>query len=316
MQLSKKSVDACTTSRKKYSAVKRNHVLTCYLMLAVPIIGFLVFSLYPILWALRYTLFDYDGVDAYFVGVANFVRVFTRDPAYWSSLETTFLLTFGKLAIELPLALILALVLNNALKGKGILRAIYFLPNIISVAIIGIIFYFIFDTADGVMNNWLMSLHLIGKPINWFGNKWFALFVIALASIWQGFGMNMLFFLSGVQGIPRELYESASLDGANKWQSFWRVTLPMLAPVIQVVFMLAMIGTMQTTDLVLVLTNGQPAGQTEVVMTYIFKYFFNYGSDISPQYGYATSMSVVTAVILGIFTMIYFRMTNKKTQIY
>lgn len=296
---------------------KKGQSAWCYLLITPMLIGFCVFTIYPICWALRYSFYDYNGIDASFIGLDNFVRLFTRDPGYWEALLNTFILTFGKLLIELPLALMLAILLNNSLKGNGIFRTIFFMPNIISTAIMGLIFFFIFDTANGFVNNVLLEWRLIAAPINWFGEKWTAMAVIAIVSIWQGFGINMLFFLSGIQGIPKDLYECASLDGANKRQSFVHITLPMLAPVMQVILMLAMIGTMQTSDLVLVLTNGQPAGKTEVIMTYIFKYFFNYGGGSSiPQYGYATAGSIVLAVILGLFTAAYLKITKKSTQIY
>lgn len=302
---------------KKTNSFKRSQWLGCYLMIAPMLIGFFVFTIYPIGWALRYSFFDYDGIEATFVGLANYIRVFTRDPDYWGALLNTFILTFGKLAVELPLALFLAILLKNSLKGSGIFRTVFFLPNIISQAIMGIVFFFMFDTANGFINNILTAWGIIDIPINWLGHKWSAMLVIAIVSIWQGFGINMLFFLSGIQGIPEDLYECASLDGAGKFKSFLHITLPMLAPTMRIIIMLAMIGTMQTTDLVLVLTNGQPAGKTEVIMTYIFKYFFNYGNSTSiPQYGYATACGLVLAVILGCFSGLYLKLSKKGTQIY
>ncbi len=293
----------------------RGQIKWCYLFIAPMLIGFLVFTIYPICWAVRYSFFDYDGIEASFVGLDNYIRVFTRDPGYWQAMATTFLMSFGKLLVELPLALLLAILLNNALKGSGIFRTIFFLPNIISTAIMGLIFFFIFDTANGFVNNVLMEFGI--EPVNWFGHKWTAILVIAIVSIWQGFGINMLFFLSGIQGIPADLYECASLDGANKWKSFVHITLPMLAPTMQVILMMAMIGTIQTTDLVLTLTNGQPAGQSEVIMTYIFKYFFSYGNTVNAsQYGYATAAGIVLAIILGGLTAVYLKVTQKSTQIY
>lgn len=302
---------------RKTTNWRRSQWVGSYLMIAPMLIGFCVFTIYPICWAIRYAFFDYDGIEAFFVGFDNFIRLFTRDPDYWQALLNTFILAFGKLAIELPLALLLAILLKNSVKGSGIFRTIFFLPNIISQAIMGLIFFFMFDTANGIINNALMEWNIIGLPINWFGHKWTAMLVIAFVSIWQGFGINMLFFLSGIQGIPADLYECASLDGAGKWKSFVHITLPMLAPTMRIILMLAMIGTMQTTDLVLVLTNGQPAGKTEVIMTYIFKYFFNYGEGSAvPQYGYATACAIVLAIILGCLSGIYLKMTKKGTQIY
>ena len=312
-----------TSSAKKEPALKvksRNrkmvHAWVCYLMLAPALIGFLFFTLYPIVWSARYSFYDYDGIDAYYVAFDNFIRAF-KDTRFWESMGTTFIFTFGKLIVELPLALFLAIVVNNRLKGNGLFRIAFFLPNIVSVAIVGLIFSFLFDGLNGAVNNLFLEWKWVDAPINWFGNKWTALSVIALASIWQGFGINMMFFLSGVQGIPTELYECASLDGASKWQSFRKITLPMLAPTMQVIFLLAVTGSMKTTDMVLTMTNGEPAGQTEVVMTYIFKHFFNYGqASVKPQYGYATAMSIIVAVILGALAALYLKATKKKTEIY
>ncbi len=306
---------------KKYFAKRSFSVgetIQSYMMLLPQLIGFLVFAIYPILWVLRWAWFDYDGFsEAQYIAFNNFIRLFTRDPDYWRSLANTFILSFGKLAIELPLALILAVFLNGKLKGKHFYRTMFYMPNVISVAIIGLLFYFLFATFEGIVNNLLLDIGLISEPVNWFGQKWTAMAVIALASIWQNFGVNMLFFLAGLQNISPELYESADIDGATKFQQFFRITLPMLAPVMQVVFMLAIIGSIKMTDLVLVLTNGMPAGETDVVMTYVFKHFFSYGASSSiPQIGYASAMGFVTAIIIGIVTGIYLLTTRKMSKTY
>lgn len=287
-----------------------------YCMILPQLIGFCIFSMYPIVWVLRYAWFDYNGITAVFNGIDNFIRAFTRDAAYWNSLLNTFVLSFGKLSVEIPLALILAVILNGALKGKSFFRTMFFMPSVISTAVIGLIFSIMFSSFGGIVNNLLESVHLISQPINWFGEKWAALIVLGLASIWSNFGVNMLFFLSGLQNIPKELYESADIDGAGNTSKFFRITLPMLAPMFQVILMLAILGSLKVSDLVLVLTNGQPAGETEVVMTYIFKFFFSYDSvSASKQIGYASALSIITAIIIGIFTAIYLRMTRNMQSI-
>lgn len=286
------------------------------LMLSPQILGFVLFTLYPILWVIRLAWYDYDGITLKFIGFDNFIRVFTRDPLYWKSILNTIILSFGKLAIELPLALILAVFLNEKwLKGKSFLRTMFFLPNIVSPAIIGLIFGFIFSTFNGFVNEILMHFQAIDAPINWFSNKWLAMLVIMIASIWQGFGINMLFFLSGLLNIPQELYEAADVDGANVCQKFVHVTLPLLAPVMRVICMLAILGSMKISDLVLVLTNGQPAGGTEVVMTYIFKNTFAYGNMSQiPQIGYSACLGLVTSIIIGLITLYYNHISKKATM--
>ncbi len=287
------------------------------MMILPQIIGLVLFSIYPIIWVVRWAWYDYNGVTSNFIGFENFVRVFSRDPNYWMSLVNTLVLSFGKLSVEIPLAIILAVVLNSSLVGRNTFRTLFFMPNVISVSIVGLIFSFLFSSFEGIVNNLMMNLNIMTEPVNWFGYKWTAMLVIALASIWQNFGINMLFFLSGLQNIPKDLYESADIDGANKIQQFFKITLPMLAPVIQVVFMLAIIGSLKMTDLVLVLTNGQPAGSTEVVMTYIFKYFFRFGEgSMELQIGYASAMGFLTAIIIAGITVIYLKSTKWMSKIY
>jgi raffinose/stachyose/melibiose transport system permease protein len=277
-----------------------------------------VFTIYPILWVLRWAWFDYAGYGrAVFVGADNFVRAFTRDSNFWLSLLNTLYLAAGKLILEMPLAIILAYFVNSKVRGSSVLRIIYFLPTIFSTAVIGLIFTILFSAYNGIVNAVLTSLGIIKSNINFFGDRWLALTVMLLISLWSTFGLNMIYFLMGLQNIPRELYECSTLDGASETRQFFFITIPLLAPVMQIVFMLSMLGTMRIADLVLVVTNGQPGGTTEVVMTYIFKYFFQYGdAGRRSQYGYGSALAVITAVILGIMTVIYLKNSKKMKEIY
>ncbi len=288
-------------------------VVQSYLMILPMLVGFSIFALYPIIWLIRWAWFEYDGFSYIeYVGFDNFIRAFTRDPEYWMSLLNTFLITITKLSIEIPLALILAYLLHRKIKGSTIFRVGFFLPSVLSYAIIGLIFFMMFSAFNGIVNEYLVYFNIIQRPIDWFGSKWTALIVIMIASIFRGFGINMIYFLMGLQNIPEELYECARIDGAGEATIFFKITLPLLAPIIQIVTLLAILGTMKMTDLVLVLTNGQPGGKTEVVMTYIFKFFFSYGRlETASQYGYASSLAVITAIILGIFTFIYLKFTDR-----
>ena len=244
------------------------------------------------------------------MGLNNFVRLFTRDATYWKSLITTFILAFGKLLIEIPLAMILALLLNKGIKGTGFFRVTLFLPAIISTAICGLIFSLMFASYNGIINTMLQNWGWIQKPISWFSNRWTALLVLGLASVWNNFGINMIFFLMALQSVPKELYESASIDGITPVRRFFSITLPMIGPTFQSVLLMAIVGSLKMADLILASTNGQPAGGTEVVMTYVFKYFFGY-SGRRVEVGYASAMAVVTGIILAIVSFIYMRMTKK-----
>lgn len=281
-------------------------------------IGFVLFSIYPIFWVLRWALFKYNGYSApQYVGLANFVRAFTNDAAYWKSVGNTFTIAGIKMLVEIPLSLILAVLLNNKVKGSSFFRVIFFLPSVFSVAVVGLIFSIMFSSYNGIVNAVLQSLNLISKNIGWFSTKQNAMFVIILVSLWTTFGLNMIYFLTGLQNIPDSMYECASIDGATELQQFFHITIPLVAPVLQLVIMLSVLGTLRMTDLILVLTNGAPGGATEVVMTKIFKYFFSYGENSATevQYGYASALSVITAVIMCIVTVIYLKLSKRMQEV-
>lgn len=301
-----------------YSRSTRKDSVQAILMLLPMLIGFTLFTIYPMIWLVRWSGYNYDGMTtSKFIGADNFIRAFTRDRQYWESLLNTFYIVAIKLAIEIPFALFLAVVLNSTKRINSFFRTIFFMPAIVSSAIVGLVFFLMFEPFRGSVNYILKALGFIQHNINWFGTQWLADWVIILASVWRSFGTNMIFFIMGLQNVPKEIYECADIDGAGVWKKFTKITLPMLAPVMRVVLMLALVNSMKMSDLVLVLTNGQPGGKTEVVMSYTFKYFFSYGAaDSISQYGYAASLAVITAIILGIITGIYFKATKNSGNIY
>jgi ABC-type sugar transport system permease subunit len=298
---------------KKKKIFFKSDTAQAVMMISPMLVGFIVFTYLPILYIIRYCVYNYDGYNKLtFIGLDNFVRIFMRDPAYWESLLNTVVLSAGKLIIEIPLALLFAVLLNKGLKGSGFFRVMLFLPTIISTAIIGLIFSLMFSAYRGVINTMLMDIGLIAAPIDWFGSKWSAMAVLGMASIWCYLGINIIFFLMALQSVPAELYECAKLDGASASRTFFSITIPMIGPIFRIVLLNAIIGSLKVNDLVLASTNGQPGGRTEVVMTYVFKYFFGY-SGRRVEVGYASAMAVVTGVFLGIITFIYLKSSNKMT---
>ncbi|MDR3192589.1 MAG: sugar ABC transporter permease [Treponema sp.] len=288
----------------------RKDAAQAVLMILPMMAGFILFTYVPIVYILRFAFYNYNGFRASFIGVDNFIRLFSRDLDFWKSIGNTFILAFGKLAFEIPLALLLAILLNKNLRATGFFRVTLFLPAIISTAIVGLVFSLMFAAFDGVVNGILTDIHVISRNINWFGNKWSALFVLGLASVWQNAGVNMIFFLVALQRIPKELYECASIDGASPWRQFWGITLPMIGPMFQIILLMAIVGSLKIADLILASTNGQPAGGTEVVMTYVFKYFFGHSGRPS-EIGYASSLSVITGLILALVSMVYLKSTER-----
>lgn len=289
-----------------------------YLMLSPVIVGFFVFTLYPQVWVLSLSFFRYDGFrEAQWLGLQNFVRLFQRDPLWWRSVWNTFYFSFGKLAMELPLALVLAVILNRQLAGRNFFRGLFFLPHVTSTAIMALVFYFIYAPYQGILNGLLQSLGLITEPIDWLGTG-NAMFSTMVVSVWQNFGINMVLFLAGLQAIPDDLFESAEIDGANAAQRFWYITIPALGRMLQVIVMLAIIGSLRSFDLFRVLTRGGPGTETTVMMLYIFNYFFDRGAlgagATIPQYGYASALGVIASIIIAMITGVYLWWSRRLAQ--
>lgn len=296
--------------------IKRNKPV--YAMIAPSVIILIVFSIYPILWALGYVFFEYNGMsDAKFVGLDNFIRILTRDPDYWNSVINTFEYAVGKLLMTLPVSFILAVILNKSIKGRGFFRTAIFMPTIISAAVMSLVFYFIFNSYNGIVNQLLMRFGLVERPIEWLGRNHAMLTAIIVAA-WGAIGNYMIYFLAGLQSIPEELYESASIDGANKFQELFFITIPMMGPVLQVVFMLAIIVSLKGFESIMVLTAGGPAGATDVMYLYIYRAFFPMASDggagFTAQYGYGSAVAIVTASIVGVITLLYLYISKKMNE--
>ncbi|MDF9839937.1 MULTISPECIES: sugar ABC transporter permease [unclassified Paenibacillus] len=277
----------------------------------------LIFGVYPIFWALKYMFYDYQGFGTpLFIGLDNFERLF-RDKDFWHSVVNTFIYAGGKLIITIPLSFILAVILNRALKGRQLLRAIYFLPTVISASVMAIVFYVIFNSYNGMVNQLLMGAGIVSAPIDWLGAK-YALLTAIIIAIWGAVGNYMLLFIAGLQNIPEDLYEAASIDGAGPLRKMWSITVPMLGPVLQMIIMLAITVSLKGYESIMVLTEGGPYGKTEVMYLYLYKLFFpvSSGGSSIQQFGYGSAVGFTTAVIVGLITLIYFYVSKKLNDIY
>ncbi len=267
----------------------------------------LALGVYPIAWAMRYMFYDYKGYgQERFVGLDNFRQLF-HDGQFWDSVVNTFVYAGGKLIITLPLSLVLAVLLNRGLRGRHFLRAVYFMPTVISSAVIAVVFFNIFNSYNGILNQYLMKWNIVDRSVDWLGAD-LAMLTTILVAVWGAVGNYMLLFIAGLQNIPEDVYESAALDGANKPQQFWFITLPMLGPVLQMVIMLAIINALKGYESIMVFTEGGPIGKTEVMFLYVYKLFFpiaGQGNLVEQQMGYGSAAGFVTALIVGTITLIY-----------
>lgn len=276
-----------------------------------------VFGIYPLLWALRYMFYDYQGIGMpVFIGLDNFGRIL-RDGQFWDSVGNTGVYALGKLVVTIPLSLTLAIILNRKWRGRSLFRAIYYLPTIFSASVMAIVFFIIFNSYNGILNQLLLKYHVISEPIGWLGAEHAMLTTIIIA-IWGAVGNYMLLFIAGLQSIPEELYEAASLDGASEFQKLRNVTIPLLGPVLQMIIMLAITTALKGYESIMVLTEGGPYGKTEVMYLYLFKLLFPVSADTQSlqQLGYGSAVGFTTALIVGAVTLIYFRISKKLNDVY
>ena len=288
----------------------------CYLLISLQIIGFFVFTIYPIIWAVMKSWYYYTGVasETSFVGWQNFITAF-QDAKYWSSWIFTFKFTLYKICIEIPIALILATLITKGRKGSNFFRSMFYLPNIISVAIVGVMLSNLFDYF-GIMNKILTQVGIISSPIDWFANSSTAMTVLVAGSTWSSFGINILYFCAALNNVPNSMYEAADIDGAGIFTKFFKITLPMIAPVASTVLLLAINGTLHIGEYILVTTNGGPAGTTYSVGAYLINSFVPGFAGASANIGYGCALSVITSVIYSIIAVLYTKATAKLQNIY
>lgn len=284
------------------------------LMLLPAIILLVVVSIYPFFWLFRYVCYDYNGMTAYYTGSRNFTRMLS-DTTFWSSVLHTFEYAALKIVFIIPFSLVMAVFLNQKLRGSSLFRGVFFMPTIISAAVSSLVFGFIFSAYNGVLNGVLKSIGIIDKNINWLGDAKTAMWSVLIVAVWAGFGNYMIYFISGMAGIPEDVYESAKIDGANGIQTFFQITLPMLSPMLKIILMLAITGAFKDYDSILVLTQGGPNNRTQVMFLYIYQLIFGTSQSAAPQIGYATVLSIVAALIIGIVTAIYLFFARKLDEV-
>ena len=277
---------------------------------------FTAFTVYPLLWVLRYMFFDYRGYgEPVFVGLENFARV-TRDEVFWTAVKNTFVYVFGKLILTIPFAFLLAFLLQKSTRLNAIAQSVVFTPTIMSQAVMALIFYLLFNTYNGEINRILMRLGIIEQNVNWLGVD-NAMFTVIMIALWGGVGNYMVYFIAGLTGISTDVYESAKLDGANGAQTLFKITLPLLAPVMKMILLLALVNSFHDMQSIMVLTEGGPMNATNVMFLYVYQLFFpiSAGSTVVQEFGYGAAVSLVAACIVGVFTGIYLILARKLDSI-
>ena len=287
----------------------------CGMLMIIPgLIFFVLLVMYPTLWALKYVFYEYDGFTSpTFVGTKNIVRLFTRETVYWRSILFTVKYVATKLVIEFPLAVLLGAILSSkVLRTRSFFRGVYFMPVILSSAVMSVVFSFIFSPYNGLLNATLMKIGVINGKVDWLSNPKTAFWCCVALSVWSGFGQNTILTISGIQGIPEDIYESASIDGAGAIVQFFKITLPILAPILKTILMLMLVGSFGGYESIYVLTGGGPNHATEVMSLTVYNQFFKAGM---ADYGYGATLGIMSAVITGIITVVYLFMSRRLDKI-
>ena len=277
--------------------------------------AFLIFSIfyvYPFIQIFHLSFFDWDGIvslkDAVPLGWGNFKEILFQDHLWWQAMRNAGYITFIALTFQNILAFLLALACCREIRAKNFYRLVFFIPPVLSEIVVGMAWRFIINDIDGanVVNRVLAGVGLSNLAHNWLSDPNTALTTVAIVHSWKGFGWGFLIFLAGLQTIPSELYEAARVDGASAWDSFRKITIPMMVPVILLVAILTVLGTMQAFALIIGLVGGEFAGHTSVPVLRILASMRD-----SSRFGYACAQGISFGMILIVISFIQYRFSKK-----
>lgn len=288
---------------------KEKIFLACCVLPAL--IGFCIFIIYPAFQVFLMSLYKWSGGTGKkkFIGIENFKMLFGTDLFWLSFVNTLFLMVFVAV-VTMALSLFFAAIISRGkLKESNFYRVVLFFPNVLSIVIIGIIFKNLFNPLTGIVNAVLRQFGMASPP-NWMGDEKYVLWVIALAMIWQAVGYYMVMYIAGMDGISMELYEVSDLEGANKLQEFFQITLPLIWPTVRTTLVFFILSTMNMSfQFVTVMTNGEPQGKSEVLLSYMNKQAFQ-----NANFGYAMAVSVVVFVFSFVLAIIAQVLTARKAD--
>ena len=267
-----------------------------YLMILPNYIIYTVFTLIPIIWTVVLSFTDYDLKTANFVGISNYINIF-KDEIFLKSIWNTIYFCLLTILPTMVLALLLALLLNRKIAGRGFFRTLFYLPNILSMVAVSMAWSYLYNSQAGILNK---MLNAIGLPsVGWVTDTKWAMISVAIMSIWSSLGYNAVLYLSGLQGIPDYLYEAATIDGANGIQQFFNIMIPSLKPTTFFIFVMSCIHSFEVFGQVYILTQGGPLNSTTTIAHQVYRNGFEYY-----KMGYASAEAVVLLVLILIMTLI------------
>ncbi|HXF84444.1 MAG TPA: sugar ABC transporter permease [Anaerolineales bacterium] len=268
---------------------------------------FLLFVIYPIFRSVYFSLFDWNGLGPAvdFVGLQNFKDIL-NDQVFLKAVRNVLVIIVLSVGVQLPLAMALAVMVRRDLPGRGLFRTIFFMPYVLSEINVAIMWMLLYnpDPDRGLLNAVVVLLG--GEPIGWLSDTKLVLISIFIALTWKYFGFHMLLYLAGLQNIPHELEEAARIDGANSFQNFFYITLPLLGSTIRTSVYLSVLGSIQQFIMVWIMTKGGPVNASEVLSTYMYRFGF-----VRFQLGYGSAVAIYMFLLCLIFSLIYQRLTRQ-----
>ena len=294
----------------------RRRAIWGYIFIAPTVLFFIFFVAIPFFRAIAISMTTWAGYDEpHFVGLQNFKNMMV-DRIFWIALKNTFVFTLATTALQTVIPLLVAVLLNARWRGEVIYRVVLFLPVIFSLVITGLLWRMIYDGNFGVINGILGRLGLESLQHQWLSEPGTVMPAIIIVSLWSSLGFYMVIFFAGLQSIPPELYEVASIDGANSRQKLWFITIPMLWPVTTVVLIINIIGGIKVFDVIYIMTTGGPNHASEVLGTYLYVTAFGATGGGSPSTGYAAAVGVFILILCMIFTSVQLRLTGRRSDVY
>jgi raffinose/stachyose/melibiose transport system permease protein len=288
-----------------------NKNMTALSFLAIPLILYSLFVIVPIVQAAYFGFFKWNGLGAMtnFVGFENYITIL-KDKIFHKALLHNFLIILLSLALQLPFALLIALAIGRRLRGSIIFRSIFFLPYILAEVIAGVMWTFIYHPQFGLSNSVLSDIFPSLKTAAFMGNPDTVFYAIFVVLWWKYFGMHMILYIAGLQGIPEEIEEAAYIDGASNFRLNWHVIIPMLKPTIMISVFFSVIGAIQVFDVVWAMGQGDPINSAETMVTYMYKFGFQ-RFNIS----YGCAVAGIIFIICLFISLIYQRVSAKHSQI-
>lgn len=259
---------------------------------------YIIVVVFPTVYSLFLSFCDWNGLGAKkFVGLKNYIQLFTSDSVFYTALRNNIIWIILTICLTVLLALLLALVLNRSFRGRIVYRAIFYFPYMLSWIIVGIIWKWMYNPNFGLINQVLGMMGLDSLKGAYLSNTKMALYCVFIAALWQGLGQPMLYFLAGLQTLPNDILEAAKIDGAGKFNLFFRVIVPMLKETFVIVLATQIIASMKVYDIVYVMTDGGPANSTQTLATYMYNQTFTY-SNLGVGSAIATVMVLIMMVVI------------------